>query len=550
MQLLKKHYEAEQWDAARLSLRRLWYQYSALDKTNRSRTFRMPSIRSGRYYQWPANKSNAVQGTTSTSPEARLGGLKAFLALEPIAFPYEQPAAVWNLTLFRAIGSETFAAQEIETWLRAIDPREYRGLLFEEMLKVLVKHRIAARGVERLVNDAIASYKNGQLGTLDQHILLAALELHPEAGGEAASRFLHEQLETLDPADLWKMLRMARCFVKRGEQDVALSLYHWCGANVSYSRSSRFSQVDLTPPMLVDEIRRNLEGASRIRALETVLPLMTPIDANPESQSKFVHFVLSNWAQELAPPEVYPRCPEICRQVVRDDVSTQKRQPGSLELATLFLAAGGHTEEALSGLQLVLAPPTRAGISSPARIRNRDYFLQQWLPDDMTTWPHADRWLSGIVERVRQWEAAKELSTADAVKILSLVAVRQHQNNFKDSAQATLAAIRSLSLTNPNAAIWFSDAAEIIGNQALALEVEIELLKKRRLPIARVAPLLESVAEKQSVPTALQLAEEASQYTWEPGFLQTMTTICRDDGNDERAQLWRDRYQQARKLSP
>ena len=138
----------------------------------------------------------------------------------------------------------------------------------------------------------------------------------------------------------------------------------------------------------------------------------------------------------------------------------------------------------------------------------------------------------------------RKLSTADAVKILSLVAVRQHQNNFEDAARATLAEIGTLSLTNPKAAIWFSDAAEIIGNQALALEVETELLKQRRLPIVRVAPLLESVAEQQGVPTALQLAEEASQYTWEPGFLQTMTTICQDAGDDERAQLWRDRYQQ------
>ena len=101
------------------------------------------------------------------------------------------------------------------------DPREYRGLLFEEMLKVLVKHRMAERGVEPLVNDAIARYEKGELSTLDQHVLLAALELHPEAGGEPASRFLHNQLETLDPADLWKMLRMARCYVKRSEQDVA-----------------------------------------------------------------------------------------------------------------------------------------------------------------------------------------------------------------------------------------------------------------------------------------------------------------------------------------
>ena len=58
-QLIKKHYEAEQWDAARLGLRRLWHQYSTLDQAygSRSRNFRLPSIRHSSYYDWPANTS-------------------------------------------------------------------------------------------------------------------------------------------------------------------------------------------------------------------------------------------------------------------------------------------------------------------------------------------------------------------------------------------------------------------------------------------------------------------------------------------------------------
>ena len=105
----------------------------------------------------------------------------------------------------------------------------------------------------------------------------------------------------------------------------------------------------------------------------------------------------------------------------------------------------------------------------------------------MTGWTGADRWLSGIVERVRQWAADRKISTADAVRILSLAAVRQHQNHFDDSARATLAEIGKLSPTNPNDTIWFIDAAEIVGDQTLALEVASKLLQQRRLPIARVA---------------------------------------------------------------
>jgi excisionase family DNA binding protein len=56
-----------------------------------------------------------------------------------------------------------------------------------------------------------------------------------------------------------------------------------------------------------------------------------------------------------------------------------------------------------------------------------------------------------------------KLSTADAVKFLSLVAVRQHQNRFEDAARATLVLIETLPLTHPDAGTWFIDAAEIIG---------------------------------------------------------------------------------------
>jgi TolA-binding protein len=382
------------------------------------------------------------------------------------------------------------------------------------------------------------------LSALDQHALLAALELHPEAGGQAAGRFLTELLETLDPTDLWQMVRLARCFVKRGNEKPALSLYRWCAAGTSYSNYISFSNTSVTANMLVDEIRSNLAGPPRIRALEAVLPLITHDGRSSSSEGSLFQFILTIWAKELGPREIYQRCPEICRQVVQGDLATPSSNSPALELATLILAAGGNTEEALNGLPLLLKPPTEARRSEPSATRPYDYLLQQWLPEDMTDWTNADRWLSGIVERVGKWETAKEIATADAVRILSLVAVRQHQNNFKDDAQATLAGIGKLPLTNPKAAVWFSDAAEITGNRELALEVAATLLKERRLPIVRVAPLMAAVAELRGVPAALELGAETLEYTWEHGFLETMAKICTEAGDQEHAELWKERIQQ------
>jgi TolA-binding protein len=432
-------------------------------------------------------------------------------------------------------------------WLRTFDPRDYQAPIFEEILRGVIERRIAEEGLEPFVQDAMAKSSKGELSALDQHALLATLELHPEAGGEAADLFLDTLRETLDPADLWKAMRMARCFLKRGNEDAALSLYQWCGANASHSRYISYNAVNVTANTLVEELRNNLDGASRIRALDAVLPLVSPDSRMSSSEGGFFQFVLSTWNRELAPHEVYQRCPEICREVIRVDNPTQNNYPQSLELATLFLAAGGEPDEALRGFERLMFRPARTSRSTTNRGDHRDYLLQQCLPEDMSAWTNADRWLAGIARLLQQWEADRKLPTADAVKILSLVAVRQHQNKFEDDAQATLATIGTLSLTNPDAAVWFIDAAGITGNQALAREVATTLLRERRLPVNRVAPLMEAVAAQLGAPAALQLAEETVDYTWERGFLETMVKISTNAKDEDATQIWKNRRQEALK---
>jgi len=546
-ELIKKLYEAGEIDEASLRLRDLWRRFSALDQASRSLYFRRPGGAHSRYYEWPVQKSNPAQKTkVPVSLDSALGGLKAFLAMEPLACPYFRRVNLTGPSLFSVIGSEGFVAEELATWLRTFEPQEYKAGLFQELIDGIVKHRVSEQGVEPFINDLIARYDRGELSTLDQYALLAALELHPEAGGKAADLFLSKLIETLNPSDLWKMLRMARCFVKRGNEQAAISLYSWCGANGRSSRSYSYNNATVSGEFLVKEIRSNLDGDSRIRALDAALPLISPYSYNSSYQCDHYHFVLSAWEKELPVHQVYRHCPEVCRQMIGNYTEMKSRHPGSTVRATLYLASGGSIEEALNGFQLILdfwgsQPKTKSRYTKRISL---DYLLQRLLPEDMTNWTNADRWLSGIVERVLKWQADRKLLTADAVKIMSLVAIRQHQNNFEDSAQTTLTKIGKLSLTNPNAAIWFIDAAEITGNQTLARQVATTLLKQRRLPIVRVASLMEMVAKQQGVPAAVQLAEKTLEYTWKPEFLQTMTKICTAAGDLEQAQLWLDRYHQ------
>ena len=161
--------------------------------------------------------------------------------------------------------------------------------------------------------------------------------------------------------------------------------------------------------------------------------------------------------------------------------------PG-LDLATLFLAAGGETDEALQRTPppRSLLPPDPAVPGQPApRPTN---LLQLWLPEDMAAWTDADRWLSGVAAKVRQWEADQQ--AADRRCREDPVAGRRAPapEPLRDAARATLATIETLPLTNPKAATWFIDAAEITGNRDLATELATTMLQERRLPIGGSRP--------------------------------------------------------------
>lgn len=85
---------------------------------------------------------------------------------------------------------------------------------------------------------------------------------------------------------------------------------------------------------------------------------------------------------------------------------------------------------------------------------------------------------------------------------------------------------------------------QITGDRDLAIKATTTMLQERRLPIARVAPLMEAVAQQRGLAAALELAEATLDYTMERGFLATMSKLSTAAGDDQAARLWQDRLQQ------
>ncbi|MFT5105048.1 MAG: putative Zn-dependent protease [Pseudoalteromonas tetraodonis] len=572
VQLVKKHYDANQPDEAQVAFRRLWRQFPNLGNSSRFYTNRALD---GRIFIWPTGKPNSPPSRTpsSVTQAPSRGGLEAFLNRKPSSklpssMRGQNPDQPKPVSLFEAVGTEEFAASEMDHWLLTLTTQQYQGQAFEDMLVALATKRVETDGVDQVITKYLDAEKKGELSLLDQHFLLAVLEQYPDAGGEAAASYLKLQVDTLDPADQWKSLRLARCLSKRGNEEMALPLFRWSGAQVSFTGRYNYYQNNLTANRLVEEIRKHLEGDVRLRALDTVLGLMTPARNDANSRSQFHSFVLSTWQRELQAPEVYQRCRQICEQVLVDHQTEQTGNRATLELATLFLASGGNSERALDGLELVMLPieistsssySTRRviysstgatyvtnsrGASFSRNSQLSDYLLQLWLPEDMQAWTNSDQWLAGIVKRVSQWTSDGRFPPADAAKLLSIVAFRQHQNGSPDAVATTLNELQKLTLPVSNDILWISDAARMTGNLDIAIDLELALLDHQRLPIARVADLMAEVAEQRDPVVAMEIAEKAAGYTWEREFVETMAGIATAAGDAERAAVWQDRHLQ------
>ena len=560
---IKKHFDAKETNAARVLLRRMWRNFSRNNPSYPGIIYASPPSSTNRF-SWPADKNNAPATPPSAVNQSALGGLEAFLS-SPVPKTYEESPSPTTEppSLFTAIGSEPFVIAEIDRWLRTLTNSQYQGAAFEDMVTALATRRIAEQGVERAVSEMLNRAREGSLGNLEKHVLLAVLELQPQAGGNAASDYLEELMRTLDAADQWKALRLARCFAKRGNLKTALTLYRWCGSNVAYSRYVYYGMNALSGNRLVEEIRQQLEGEFRLQALETVLSLMTTDGNDPNTQSYFHDFVLSTWCREVSSTRAYQRCADICRRIIDqfNDPRNRNRNARTLELAVRVLASGGDTDNALRGLRLLLVPAAElngsgqrvyfsfgggmvassSGSGSRRRSPLTTSMLHHWFPANIVEWPGGSAWMKAVATEVARWNAAEMLPSDDAVKILSVVAVRQHQSQLPDDARNTLAALSEMEIPLPSTAVWHSDAARRCGDTILAAKIETALLEKGQLPIVRLPGLIREIADQRGAPVALTIADQAAEYTWHPEFLDAATNVALDANLPETAAVWEQR---------
>jgi hypothetical protein len=219
-------------------------------------------------------------------------------------------------------------------------------------------------------------------------------------------------------------------------------------------------------------------------------------------------------------------------------------------VAAPLLARAGRIDEALGCLEVSLvksdvastldpyaAAVLRLGADHPAA-RRAERNLADLFPEDTKGWKDPMAWFEAAAKRLQEWHAAGRIDGGTLQQALPLLATRLHAGGRQALAAELLAQAQILGAGAPRAQLAVRDSARHLGNEALAVSIERDLLARRVLPVASIAEVVGRVAKTDGDAAALALAESAAAYTLHPELLERLVGLAKTLGDVKRVERW------------
>jgi hypothetical protein len=111
-----------------------------------------------------------------------------------------------------------------------------------------------------------------------------------------------------------------------------------------------------------------------------------------------------------------------------------------------------------------------------------------------------------------------ELDSSLFVRQLCLLGIWCSQNKLSERAGRIAASVEALKPTQEDQ-LWQVDLLDAVGDGDRAREIELQLARDRRLPMARLEPLLGHLRRRRGATAAARLAREISAYCKHPSVL-------------------------------
>lgn len=443
------------------------------------------------------------------------GGMEGFLA---------QPAGprIDRDRIFAALAPEKFATEEFTSLLQSALP----GRHDVEGLAQGVLGAAERRGArDALIKRIVETQQRGALNGKDQTLLLLLGRADPKAVPKALGPSLHRMLVHADPKDSQTLATLAGVALAHGKADRARSILRWAiawdllGTGGSSRVSERFERIDAYVGALPEPDRK----AELLKILRRIQPSPLTRLTDAAESARLLRLARVADAAELN-REVESLRPRVSRSSIgglRQLCATIARLDAEAGRLDRFKEMTGR---------LVAAGPD-------LRMLRTVFDWREALPSAKNM-KDPQAYVRAIVEQLVAAREKVRLRAADPVPAMCLLGRWCLDNGLEGEATELLRRATELAGDTKGRWLWVADLARAAGQKQQAAEIEVRLLKSRRLPVMRVPRLLEAVEVQKGQTEADALAVLVAAYTDHPTVLKRAIRQARREGKDDAAKSY------------
>ena len=454
-----------------------------------------------------------------------------------------EPAAEKRATVYEAVAQLPFGEEELARQVRSLDASQLQTS--RPLLQGLGQAQVKRLGQAEAVRQWSSRLHDGTASLVDRSLLLSYLEDHLDELTEEDRASLSDIAAAVHPLDTAQLRGLARIHAHLSNTDRALRIYEWC-ATLATSRRWYFDSDDAPSASdLIAEVRQQLTGPDRERAVLAILESADPGEDDSERDSHEA-LVLRTWLDMNGAQDALARCREALDRVCDPKQGLHRETAAQ---AARILAETGDTSRALRCLEIATCKLEEADVKVPPGSRGSLRWLLQARGMDndeiaslltveagSTLDPVA--WCRAVVERVVAWERAGRLAPGTSFTFVGIAVLRLRQLGANDAAAECVRALADLPHRTRALDLLLADLHRALGQEAQANALEDALLADRRLPPVRVHEVVSRVRRSQGDAAAFALAEQAADWTLHPKLLDQLVELSDALQKPDRKSAW------------
>lgn len=537
---VKESVEAEDWESARTTFRRLWRKFPKGESSGRgSIIYFFGGNSSQQTLAWPKDEEEEKEGEEEEAPKR--GGLDSWSDEDP-----EEPEPPQNA--YEVLAKYGFGVDEMQRMLRSKTARELDNV--HAVFMGLLRARIEQQGPEATLEGLMNSVSAGVAGKVETTMLLTMLDEHPELQSGSTDAVLGDLVQSVQPTDVGPLRSLARVHSRQGKAEEARRFYRWCATRTEGSGFNYFSEAaTIDARELVKEVKEQLEGEERLAVIDAIIEFANPGDY-PWARENFDQLILETFMELLEPAEALERCRSILEKAT--DFSDGMRRRTALRSATLW-AQNAMIEEALHSLEYGICAlpenvvegeagywndPTRPGYWGTTNYR-------ELFPKDVSKFSDPAAWFLAAADALESWIAEDRIRKDSAVRALVLLSLRLNAAGESERAAEIVRKLSEMEQVSVSLELWIADAAREVGDAQLADRIERKQFEAGQLHLERIHELVSRELESAGPEAALQLGAVAAEYTLHETLLDVLVSAAEQTQDTETLELWQSKSEEA-----